>query len=149
MIDITHRVRATAAELFAVLADGWSFAGWVVGASHIRAVDPGWPALGTRIHHSIGPWPVSIQDTTTVLAVEPDTRMELDAKLWPVGAARIRIELTPLPDGAEVHFAEELVRGPGRILPGMVQAPLLKPRNHESVRRLEAMALGRARAPGG
>lgn len=147
MIDITHRVRATPAELFAVLADGWSFAGWVVGASHIRAVDPGWPAPGSRIHHSVGPWPLSIQDTTTVVAVEPDTLMELDARMWPVGAARVRIALTPLPDGTEGHFAEELVRGPGRVLPVRLQAPLLAPRNHESVRRLEAMALGRAGAP--
>ncbi len=64
-------VPAAAADVFAVLSDGWSYAGWVVGNSHIRDVDRNWPDVGARIHHSVGAWPLQIHDVTKVRAVEP------------------------------------------------------------------------------
>jgi hypothetical protein len=130
--------------VFAVLADGWSYAGWVVGASHIREVDAGWPEKGTRIHHSVGPWPLLVHDDTEVAAVDPPRMIELDARLWPFGAARIRLELTEIDPGVtEVRMLERAVRGPGRLLPEAAQALLLVPRNRESLRRLAAMAVGK------
>lgn len=146
MIEVTKRVEATPGDVYAVLADGWSFASWVVGAAHIRAVDPDWPAPGSRIHHSVGPWPLSIQDVTAITALEPGELVEMDARLWPVGAARVRITLRPHDDGGtEVHFAEEFVRGPARVVPAALQAALLRPRNEESIRRLADLAAGRRR----
>src|SRR5215204_2061677 len=93
MTEVSLTVRASREQVFAVLADGWSFAGWVVGASHIRDVDPGWPAVGSRIHHSVGPWPLVVSDVTVVREVQPPRLIELDARLWPLGAARVRLEL--------------------------------------------------------
>lgn len=44
---ISRRVDAPAEAVWSVLADGWSYANWVVGAARVRDVDPGWPAQGT------------------------------------------------------------------------------------------------------
>ena len=41
-----RQVAAPAEAVWAVLADGWQYATWVVGASRVRAVDAGWPAAG-------------------------------------------------------------------------------------------------------
>ncbi len=145
MVEVSMTVPTSQDRVFAVLADGWSYAGWVVGASHIREVDAGWPGEGTRIHHSVGPWPLLVHDVTVVRAVDPPRSMELDARLWPLGAARIRLELTETEPGVtEVRMLERVVRGPGRLLPTPAQAALLVPRNRESLRRLADMAVGKA-----
>jgi hypothetical protein len=131
--------------VFSVLADGWSYAGWVVGNSHVREVEPGWPAVGTRIHHSVGVWPLQLHDDTEVLAMEPDRLLELDARLWFFGAARIRFTLTPLADGTATRLtmAEKAVRGPSSLLPQVAQGLVLRPRNEETLARLSDLATGR------
>ncbi|MFI1459182.1 SRPBCC family protein [Nocardia carnea] len=132
-------------DVFAVLADGWLYALWVVGATHIRKVDTGWPAVGTRIHHSVGGWPLARSDTTTVSAVDPPHHLELEARLWPAGAAHISLDLVALgPGSTEVRMAERVSQGPGRLLPGAVQDLALIPRNRESLQRLAALAAGRS-----
>src|SRR5690242_18115313 len=79
----TCRVIGTSPDrIFAVLADGWSYASWVVGAAHIRDVDRDWPAVGTRVHHRVGPWPLQINDQTVVRAVRPGRLLELAARAW-------------------------------------------------------------------
>lgn len=132
-------------DVFAVLADGWLYGLWVVGASHIRKVDSGWPQVGTRIHHSVGGWPLARQDTTKVRAIDAPHRLELEAWLWPMGAAYIRLDLTELgPDRTEIGITERVVRGPAKYLPGRVQDLALVPRNRESLQRLAALAVGRS-----
>jgi hypothetical protein len=44
----------SAEDVFAVLADGWLFLVWVVGASLRRDVDDTWPAEGSELQHSFG-----------------------------------------------------------------------------------------------
>lgn len=139
------RIPIPVEDVFAVLADGWLYALWVVGATHIRKVDTGWPEVGTRIHHSVGVWPLARSDTTTVLAVDPPHHLELEARLWPAGAAHISLDLVALgPDSTEVRMAERVCRGPARLLPGTVQDLALIPRNHESLQRLASLATGRS-----
>jgi uncharacterized protein YndB with AHSA1/START domain len=146
MIDVKSVIAASPEQVWAVLADGWTYSGWVVGASHVRDVDPGWPAVGTRIHHSVGPWPLVVNDSTEVVTAEPGKLLELDARLWPMGAARVRIELTRNSDGGtDVLMSEQVVRGPSSIVPKAVQALLLVPRNRESLSRLCDLATGAAR----
>jgi uncharacterized protein YndB with AHSA1/START domain len=150
-VEVSRIVDAPREQIFAILADGWMYASWVVGASHIRDVDPGWPAVGTRIHHCVGPWPLQVRDQTEVLAVNPPRMLELKASAWPFGQARVRLELEPLPDGrTEVRMQEEFISGPARLLPHAVQVILLAPRNRESLSRLADLAEGRtpARPPG-
>ncbi len=136
MTETRSRIDAPPEQVFAVLADGWQYCGWVVGASHIRDVDTGWPAVGSRIHHSVGPWPLSIQDVTTVRAVEPGSMLELSARLWPLGKATIRLELRPSGTATEVVMTEVADGGPAALMPGPLQALVLRPRNVESLRRL-------------
>jgi hypothetical protein len=144
MTQIEKTIPASAQEIFAVLADGWSYAGWVVGASHIRDVDPAWPAVGTRLHHSSGPWPLEIKDITLVRAMEPDRSLELEARLWFLGRVRITLTLTPEGDhSTRVVMEETTIGGLAKALPHPVQAVLLKPRNHEALARLADMATGR------
>ena len=64
MTEVTRFVDAPPAEVFATLADGWSYPLWVVGAAHMRAVDPTFPGVGSKLHHSVGLWPLLIEDTT-------------------------------------------------------------------------------------
>ncbi|GLY47674.1 polyketide cyclase [Lentzea sp. NBRC 102530] len=141
----SHVVDTSPDTVFAVLADGWSYAGWVVGNSHIRDVDAGWPAVGTRIHHSAGAWPTQIEDTTTVLAVEPGRLLELEAHLWVLGTAKVRLTMSPVNGGAatEVTMEEEIVRGPAQLVPAFLQGVLFQPRNKESLARLGDLAVGR------
>lgn len=145
MAEVSLNIEAPIDAVWSVLADGWSYAGWVVGASHIRDVDTGWPQPGTRIHHSVGPWPLVIQDTTEVVRCEPGQVLELDARLWPAGAARITITLLARSESiTHVQMAERAVRGPSTLLPKFVQDMLLIPRNKETLQRLDALARGRS-----
>jgi uncharacterized protein YndB with AHSA1/START domain len=144
LTDTSRIINTTPERIFAVLADGWSYASWVVGAAHIRDVDTGWPAVGTRVHHRVGPWPLQINDETVVRAVEPGKVLELDAKMWPVGTAIVRIRLEPVSaTSTRVHMAETLTKGIGRLLPDAVQVLLLRPRNAEALRRLDDIAVHR------
>lgn len=147
MIETCRIVGTSAKHIFAVLADGWSYSSWVVGAAHIRDVDRGWPAVGSRVHHRVGPWPVQINDITVVRAMEPDRLLELDARMWPLGAAVIRMELEPVSAGAtRVRMEETLTSGAARLLPRPVQFALLRPRNVEALRRLDDIAVHRESA---
>ena len=70
MSTTTRSVSATPEQVWEVLADGWLYPLFVVGASRMRDVDESWPAVGARLHHSVGTWPLLIDDTTEVLEVE-------------------------------------------------------------------------------
>jgi uncharacterized protein YndB with AHSA1/START domain len=137
MTEVTRLVNAEPAEVFATLADGWTYPLWVVGASHMRAVDPEYPAVGSRLHHSVGLWPLLIEDTTEVVEVEPDRRLVLHARAWPTGTARIQLELLPAPGGTMVRMAEAATSGPAALLPGVMQSLMLAPRNREALARLD------------
>ena len=116
----------------------------MVGSSHIRDVDADWPALGSRIHHSIGPWPLHIQDVTVVTAVEPGLSLSLEARGWPIGAAVVGLTLVPHGKGkTQVRMTERIVRGPAKVLPEAIQSLIVKPRNSEALARLADLATGK------
>ena len=81
-----------------VLADGWSYTHWVVGNSRTRAVDSTWPQPGAVIRHSVGVWPVVINDQTEVESSAPPHELVLRAGLGPLGAAQITMQIEELPD---------------------------------------------------
>jgi len=142
---VTARVSAPPEAVFAVLADGWNYASWVVGASNIREADEQWPAKGSRIRHSIGPWPLVIDDCTTVVAADPPNLLVLAARMWPFGKARVRFDISR--DGAwtRIRMTELVVKGPFAALPDPLQAKLLAPRNRETLRRLARLAEAKAK----
>lgn len=149
MTTVTRDVQCPAQAVLDVLADGWTYATWVVGTSRIRSVDPRWPTVGTRIAHSFGVWPAVIDDVTTVRAWNPDRGIDLQARGWPAGEARVRIEVAPRGTGAcTVRIVEDAVRGPGTLVPRPVRSAVLRPRNAETLERLARLAEGRSTRPG-
>lgn len=143
MPQVSGEIAVSPAQLDAVLRDGWLFPLWVVGASHIRAVDDGWPQPGTRIHHAVGAWPVLIRDHTEALEYEPERRLVLRARSWPLGEAVVRIDIVATAGGCRVVLAERAVQGPGTML-RPVERLLIPLRNRESLSRLAALAVGRS-----
>ncbi|MFD4351911.1 SRPBCC family protein [Nocardia sp. NPDC058518] len=130
---------------FATLADGWLYASWVVGASHIGKVDPDWPAVGSRIHYRFGLWPVLISDTTEVRAFDPPHRLELEARLWSVGSAWITLTLVEEEPGhTTIRMIERAARGPAQLIPGVAQDLLFAARNQESLDRLAHLIRARS-----
>ena len=128
-----------------MLSDGWLYALWVVGAARMREVDEGWPAVGTRLHHSVGTWPLLIDDTTEVLEVQPNERILLLARGWPAGQAHVEITLRARGTDTVVTIVEQATSGPGALIPKAVQDPQLHVRNIEALRRLAFVVEGRTR----
>jgi hypothetical protein len=89
----TRELQCTSEDVFGVLADGWVYPSWVVGASRMRDVDEGWPAQHGSLHHSFGVWPLLIDDTTVVTEWSPPRRMRMRARGWPIGEARVVIDV--------------------------------------------------------
>lgn len=144
MSTVNRLFNSPAEEVWKVIADGWLYSGWVVGASRIRAVDAHWPEAGSRLHHSVGAWPLVIDDSTRVTAVEPGRSLELVARGWPLGEAKVVITLEDLGTQCRVTIAEDAIRGPGKLVPKAVRDPLIGLRNTETLKRLELMAAGAA-----
>ena len=145
MSTTSRTIAATPDQVWSVLADGWLYPLFVVGAARMRAVDDTWPAVGSRLHHSVGTWPVLIDDTTEVLEVEEGRRILLLARAWPAGQAHV--DITVRPDGASsvVTIEEQATAGPGALIPKPVQDVQLHARNIETLRRLAFVVEGRAR----
>jgi uncharacterized protein YndB with AHSA1/START domain len=137
---MTRTVEAPAADVWQVLADGWAYATWVVGASRVRRVDVDFPAPGAQIHHSVGMWPLVLSDTTEVEACEPERRLVLRARGRPFGEARILIELLDHGDSCVVTIREDAASGPGRFVPAPLRQAAVLPRNREALRRLAFLA---------
>jgi len=148
MAQVDRHVAAAPDEVFAVLADGWSYSNWVVGASHIRAVDAAWPAAGSTLHHASGNWPLTLDDETRVETLDPGRSLVLLARGRPLGEARIELTVTPEDGGTRVTMTESPVSGPGHWLHNPVSEFLLAKRNEESLARLAAIAERRT-TPGG
>jgi hypothetical protein len=137
MTEVRATVSASAERVFAELADGWAYVGWVVGASHIRDVDRTWPEVGSKIYHKVGAWPVDVSDYTESLACEPNRRLLLRARGWPLGEATIEIVLeSRSPVLTEVTIREAPSAGPGQWLDNPLLRLILRLRNRQTLRRL-------------
>ena len=144
MSTVSLLFNSSAADVWRVIADGWLYSGWVVGASRIRDVDAEWPGTGAQLHHSVGAWPLVINDSTRVTAVEPGRSLELVARGWPMGEAKVDIRLEDRGNQCRVTIAEDVIRGPGKLMPKFLRDPVISARNRETLRRLELMAIGGA-----
>ena len=146
MTAVDRVVNAEPADVWAVLADGWLYALWVVGAVRMREVDDSWPQVGARLHHSVGTWPVLVDDTTSVVEVEPGRRLLLRARAWPAGEAEVELRLDATSGGTTVTMVEDAVSGPGVLVPSPARATMLRWRNDEALRRLALLAENRQRS---
>jgi uncharacterized protein YndB with AHSA1/START domain len=145
-VSTTSRpIAATPEQVWEVLSDGWLYPLFVVGAARMRAVDDSWPAVGSRLHHSVGTWPLLIDDTTEVLEVEDGRRLLLLARGWPAGQAHVDISLQPSGDTTVVTITEDATAGPGTLVPKPLRDAQLHVRNVEALRRLAFLVEGRTR----
>lgn len=129
---------------FRVFEDGWLYSLWVVGTSHIRDVEPEWPAVGSHIYHAFGVWPLLVRDSTEVLECEPPRRLVLQARAWPAGQARIELTLEPRDGGCRLYLNEYPVSGIGKALHNPLADKVLHARNVETLNRLAPLVEKRA-----
>ena len=97
--DMSRNVRTVTvlpSVVWKVLADGWLYPIWVVGASRMREVEDRLARRsGAKLHHSVGIWPALINDNTEVLESQPDHVLQLRARGWPAGEAEVVIRALP------------------------------------------------------
>lgn len=127
-------------RVWEVLANPECFDDWVVGAKDVRDADDTWPAVGSKLHHSSGVGPLTIDDETRVEASEPPQRLVLLAKLGAAGAFRVTLELRPTAGGTRLWMSEEPVAGLADHVPGTDSA--IHVRNDISLDRLKGLAEG-------
>lgn len=140
----TRVVHCRPEDVWDVLADGWLFTTWVVGAARIRDVDSSWPQPGSQIHHSVGLFPLMVDDTTRSEICDPPKRLRMTAWAWPSGEAFVELQVKPHPEGCEVSITEQVTKGPTTIIPNALQDLVLRFRNDESLERLAMLAEGRS-----
>ncbi len=145
MSTTTRAVAATPEQVWEVLSDGWLYPLFVVGASRMRDVDESWPAVGSQLHHSVGTWPLLIDDSTEVLEVDPGRRLLLEARGWPAGEAHVEISVEASGATSVVTIREDVSSGPGLLVPKPARDLQLHWRNTETLRRLAFVVEGRTR----
>jgi hypothetical protein len=136
----TRVIETVPDKVWEVLADGWLYPVWVVGATRMRDVDDNWPAVGSKLHHSAGIWPLVVDDNTEVLTCVLGRHLRLRARGWPMGEAEVDIRLEAAGTDTRVEIIERLVSGPGRLIPTPVQDAMIRVRNTETLRRLAFIA---------
>ncbi|ART68485.1 polyketide cyclase [Mycobacterium dioxanotrophicus] len=137
---VKRHTTASRKQVWDVVADGWTYSQWVVGNTRMRAVTPDWPAPGSKIHHTIGVWPVVVNDETIVESCTPLEELVLFARVRPFGGARITLRLADIHNGSRIEMAEVPVGGPLNWVPRRLSLLLVYPRNRECVERLAALA---------
>ncbi|WP_210649897.1 SRPBCC family protein [Nocardioides sp. SYSU D00065] len=145
MSTTSRTIAASPERVWEVLSDGWLYPLFVVGASRMRDVDEAWPAVGSMLHHSVGTWPLLIDDTTEVLEMEERRRLLLLARGWPAGQAHVDISLRPEGDSTVVTITEDATAGPGTLVPKPLRDVQLHARNVETLRRLAFVVEGRTK----
>lgn len=144
MATNVRAMNCTPEDVFRVLANGWLYPGWVVGASRMRDVDASWPSAGAELSHSVGVWPALLNDTTQVKEWDPPHRAVFRARGWPVGEATVTLRVRSMGSGCQVRIDEEPVKGPATLLPSLITTPMLRWRNGETLQRLAYLAEGHA-----
>ena len=130
--------------VWAVLATPDAYGYWVVGSKYIRDADAAFPAVGTKLHHTVGVGPLTLSDHTEVLEARPPHYLKLRAKGRPLGTASVELEMQARDGGTHVTIVED----PDQIYTPLKYLPLLqlatRIRNKESLMRLEELALREA-----
>jgi uncharacterized protein YndB with AHSA1/START domain len=126
-------------RVFAILADPQRYAEWVVGASRIRDADESWPAPGSRLHHSVGAEPVTLNDSTEVVECRAPERLVLLARLGALGSFRIELVLHDEGAATQVTMREVAVEGFSKLAEPVTGAAVAV-RNKVSLGRLKELA---------
>jgi uncharacterized protein YndB with AHSA1/START domain len=139
VVEVRRTTAADPAAVWAVLADGWRLASWVVGAARVNAVDASWPAVGAGLRYGIGAWPAVLPGAASVTASAPGRELALHGRT-PFGGIDVRVSITGTAGGSELAMAEDVVSGPARLVPARARAAAIAARNVETLRRLALLA---------
>lgn len=140
-LTVKRETSAARERVWDVIADGWTYSQWVVGNSRMRAVDENWPQSGSKIHHSVGIWPLLLNDETKVQDCQPMEQIVLLAKGRPFGKARITLRLFDIDGGGcRIEMSEVPVGAPMGWVPDRLALAAAIPRNRECTWRLAALA---------
>lgn len=140
-LTVKRETSAARERVWNVIADGWTYSQWVVGNSRMRAVDENWPQSGSKIHHSVGIWPLLLNDETKVQDCQPMEQIVLLAKGRPFGKARITLRLFDIDGGGcRIEMSEVPVGAPMGWVPDRLALAAAIPRNRECTWRLAALA---------
>lgn len=132
--------------VFDVLADAYSFAYWVVGASEIRGVEGNWPEPGSKFHHTQGFYGVGLKDSTSSLAATRPRQLVMEVRFRPLMVGKVELRLRPRGRGTHVTMIEYPISGPVKKIHNPLIDRAFWARNIESLRRLRKLAEKRAAA---
>lgn len=136
----TIRIDRSIQQVFDELLVPDNFGEWVVGAKRIRGTSGNWPSVGAEFHHTVGMGPVKLSDTTKIEEMDAPHRLVLDARAFPVGDARVELQLVSDTDGStQVIMIEHVIGGPAKLIPGPVNERMIHLRNRRSLRRLQRL----------
>jgi uncharacterized protein YndB with AHSA1/START domain len=134
----SREIEADADTVFAVLSDPHTYPAWLVGNAEVRSVDPDWPRPGSKFHHRVGVWPLTIADSSQLADIEPGRLLRLNVRARPLIRAVATFRLVGDGERTVVSLEEE----PAMRLVGALVRPLVDPlthvRNHVSLRQLAA-----------
>ncbi|HEX8688891.1 MAG TPA: SRPBCC family protein [Solirubrobacterales bacterium] len=136
MAMIEAHVDASPERCFEVLSDPRSYAYWVVGSRQIRDADPDWPAVGSRLHHTVA---FGLRDHTEVEEVVPNRKLRLRAKVRPLGTAMVTVTMRSENEGTALRLEEGPADAASRLLFNPVADKLLHARNETSIDRLRKL----------
>jgi uncharacterized protein YndB with AHSA1/START domain len=143
MSYVGREIEVTVPQAFAALVDPRTYPAWLVGASDIRSVDDGWPRVGSKFHHRVGVRPLTIADSTQLLAVEPPRMLRLAVRARPFISAVVTFVVVGDAERCVVSMEEEpAVRAVGNLV-RPVMDPVTHLRNHLSLERLEVFLCDR------
>lgn len=126
-------------QVWAVLADGDSYAKWVAGTQEVHHVDERWPQVGAVIRFTAGLGPLTVEDITTVRRLDPGRELELEAHAGWLGSARISIDVRSWGEHALVIIDEHPLSGPGARWHNALAEVMLRFRNRRMVRALASV----------
>jgi hypothetical protein len=105
----------------------------------MRAVEAEWPAVGSRLFHASGVWPVTLRDETRVEELVAGERLVVTARGRPFGEVRVELHWRAEGDGTRVEMGETPVSGPAQWVHNPLSEAALVRRNVESLARLTAL----------
>lgn len=134
-------ILASPTEVWSLLSDGHRYGEWVTGTQQVLGVDPHWPAVGARLKVRVGVGPLALDDTCVVRVSEPESRLQLEAKAGPLGAARIAMNLVPWGEHTLLILDWHPLRGPGTRMHGLPVDYVIGVRNGMMLTKLARVAV--------
>ncbi|MFD4481944.1 SRPBCC family protein [Streptomyces sp. NPDC058471] len=134
-------ILASPAEVWSLLSDGHRYGEWVTGTQEVLAADLHWPAVGARLKVRVGVGPLLLDDICVVRISEPESRLQLEAKAGPFGAARIAMNLIPWGEHTLLTLDWHPLRGPGTRMHGLPVDYVVAVRNGMMLTKLARIAV--------